>query len=373
MKMFRTALLGLGLIAFYPGSAQQSLQRTLVWSGTTNGTTPAEAGKTPRQTGFSEMKDGAALTFNGAWTDDDRNGLPYFKEIIRLRPGVRAVSAYVREAQYAPMSTAEAAHWPSLAEVGNEPAVYSALAWYRKQPQAVVQVDPFRRNPGTGQLERLTAFRLELVETVGRGGGGRPKAYPETSSLAAGDWFRFTVGKDGVYKVTYEFLHDMGVDMNGLTSDRINIYGSHFGLLPFVNGLPRPTDMLINAIEVVDGGDGNFSAGDYILFYASGAQRWDLTDSLFIHTKNVYTDSASYFIGIDVDPPMRITPAVLSTDPPTRTVTEFNDRQFIDRDLVNLLKSGRTWYGEVFDITTSYSYNFETPYLVPAAPVTLVI
>ena len=364
MKMLRSALLGLAFLQFLAATAQQSLQRTLVWSdGSTNSDgTSSKGGVAP-----------GALTFIGAWTDDSREGLPYFKEVIRLGTGVTSVSAYLRDAQYERMLTTEGARWPALAAVGAEPAVYAALAWHRKQPQAVVHIDPYRRDPVSGQLERLVAFRIELVETVSRGNAGRPKAYPETSRLASGDWFRFTVAKDGVYKITYEQLRDMGADVSGLASDRINVYGSHFGLLPFINSVPRPTDMLINAIEVVDGGDGGFDAGDHILFYASAAQRWELGDSLFRHTKNVYTDSASYFVGIDVDEPMRIQSAVLSTDAATQTVTQFNDRQFINRDLVNLLKSGRTWYGEVFDITTSYSFNFETPNLVSSSPACVVM
>jgi len=372
MKMLRLPLLGLVLLQFHPCLAQRSLQRTLVWSSGTNVITGKGEPGTAKAD-LAQSAGGAPLTFVGAWTDEERNGLPYFKEIFPLGSSAKAVSAYLRDGQYVPMSAAEAARWPALADVGSEPAVYAHLAWHRKQPQVVVHVDPYRRNPGTGQLERLTAFRLELVETLSRGGGIRPKAYPESSLLAGGDWFRFTVAKDGVYKVTYEFLRDMGVEMNGLNSDRINIYGSHFGLLPFQNNVPRPTDLLLNAIEVVDGGDGDFGAGDYLLFFASGAQRWDLADTLFTHTKNVYTDSASFFVGIDADAPMRIQQAALSTDPATSTVTQFNDRQFIERDLVNLLKSGRTWYGEVFDITTTYSFNFETPGLVTAHPATLVV
>ncbi len=363
MKMLRPALFGLALLQFLTSTAQQSLQRTLVWS---NGSAAA-AGVSSKGSVAP-----ATQTFLGAWTDDSRGGLPYFKEFVRLGNGVSAVSVYLRDARYERMSSSESSLWPALAQVGAEPAVYAALAWHRKQPQAVVHVDPYRRDPSTGQLERLIAFRLELVETVSRG-GGQPKAYPETSRLASGDWFRFTVAKDGVYKITYEQLRDMGADVNGLASDRINVYGSHFGLLPFINSVPRPTDMLINSIEVVDGGDGSFDAGDHILFFATAAQRWQLGDSLFTHIKNVYTDSASYFVGIDVDEPMRIQPAVLSTDAATRTVTQFNDRQFINRDLVNLLKSGRTWYGEVFDITTSYSFNFETPNLVASSPACVVM
>ena len=90
-------------------------------------------------------------------------------------------------------------------------------------------------------------------------------------------------------------------------------------------------------------------------------------DELFIHTKNVYSDSACYFIGIDVEPPVRIArPSSLRMRRPN-TVTGFNDRQFIERDLLNLLKSGRTWFGELFDLTTTYTFSFNIPFLEPGS------
>ncbi|MBK9176969.1 MAG: hypothetical protein IPM46_11685 [Flavobacteriales bacterium] len=254
----------------------------------------------------------------------------------------------------------------------SEAQVSAQLAWQRKQPHAIVTIDPFRRNPATGQVEKLETFELHFVTTMGGAAGpGRPKSYPAHSKLLANDWYRITIPKDGVYRVTYDFLRDLGVDVQGLTSERINLYGNHSGMLPFINSVERPTDLIVNAIEVVDGGDGVFGPGDFLLFYGTGAQRWDVSDTLFHHTKNVYSDSASYFIGLDVEPPVRIQPVELSSSSPTHTVTRFNDRHVIDRDLVNLVKSGRTWYGEVFDLTTTYSYIFETPNLVAGAPLIL--
>jgi hypothetical protein len=310
------------------------------------------------------------VPFEGAFIDRERGGLPYLQELIDLPFGVTAFSAFISNASYEPLTPEEVTKWPALDSAGTEPEMHTHLGWYRKRPQALVSIYPFRRNPSTGQLEKLTGYRLDLVETRGgRAGGSR--SYPESSRLATGEWFRFTVLRDGVYRISYEFLRDMGVDVNGMQSDRINIYGNHFGMLPFQNNVDRPTDLILNAIEVFDGGDGVFGPGDYLLCYASGAQRWTLDGEQFVHTKNVYSDSASYFVGIDTDPPKRITPASLTDDPVSSTVTSFNDRQFIERDLVNLIKSGRTFYGETFDQVTSYNFNFETPFLTPGAPATL--
>src|SRR5690606_31786656 len=121
-----------------------------------------------------------------------------------------------------------------------------------------------------------------------------------------------------------------------------------------------------NAILVEDGGDGSFGPGDRVLFYASGALRWERSADgrRFNHVKNFYSDSASYFIGIGTDAPKRIANAALSNGPATDQVTTFNDRQVINRDGVNLIKSGRIMFGEVFDQVTSYNYSFNVPSLV---------
>jgi hypothetical protein len=313
------------------------------------------------------------LAFSRAVLDPERNDLPLFAEVIALPAGTGAARGVISDARFAPLSEAERLAWSDqLERVGSEPRIEVAIGWERKMPFAMVSIEPFRRD-AAGSLEKLLSFTLALQPRGGDGPGSPKTDYPEHSRLASGDWYRFTVAKDGVCKLSYEFLRDLGLPINGLSSDRVNVYGNHQGMLPFINAQLPATDLSPNAVEVVDGGDGVLNPGDYILFYASGPMRWELSNGLFKHVKNTYTDSASYFIGVDVDPPVRVAPVTLSSDAPTRTVTRFNDRQVIDRDLVNLVKSGRTWYGETYDLTTTYSYNFETPGLAAAEPLTLEV
>lgn len=303
--------------------------------------------------------------------DMDRGGLPIWHETVQLPVGTSSISVVLENARYEVVPEALLRSLPALQDLGADPIVNAIVAIQRKMPFGQVTIEPFRRNSSTGQVERLLDFNL-VVQPGRSGVPARPKSYPASSKLVSGNWYRFSVVEDGVYKVRYADLQQMGVDMAGLSSDRINIYGNHFGLLPFENSVERPTDLLVNAIEVVDGGDGNFGPDDHILFYASGAQRWDRNADLFRHTKNAYTDSAVYFVGLDVEPPVRIAQAILSSDPASATVTAFDDRQFIERDLINLLKSGRTWFGETFDLTTSYTFGFNVPFLVSGEQATLV-
>ncbi len=349
--------------------AQRDLSRSLAWPSAG----PEARGRIGEPATKQATQAAEALAFRGAAIDPDRGGLPVHTEVLELQGGVSQATLRLADAQYIGITADERSAWPGLDTIGAEPEVHTHLSWHRKQPHLLITLVPFRRNPANGSIEKLTSFRYELAETFG-GPRGRPKMnYPEHSRLAEGDWFRFTVARDGVYRLTYDFLRSLGLPGSEWASDRINIYGNHHGLLPFVNSVVVPTDLLPNAIEVVDGGDGVFGPGDHLLFYASGPTRWEQASGLFRHTKHVYTDSASYFVGLDADAPVRIQTVAQSSLPATRTITRFNDRQVIDRDLTNLIKSGRTWYGEVYDLVTTYGYSFETPFLVPTEPITLEV
>ena len=298
--------------------------------------------------------------------DGERGDLPYIQEIRGLGAGATGVTAHLSETRYVALSAEELLKLPGLGIPGAEPEVRAIVGIQRKQPMGLVRIYPYRRNATSGVMERLTAYRLDLVEERRAGAGGaKSGVYPDHSKLASGAWYRFSVPQDGVYKLSYQFLQSLGVEVNDLASDRINVYGNHEGLLPYRNSHVPVNDLLCNAIEMVDGGDGQFGPNDHILFYAKGAQDWDYnaTAGRFIHTKNTYSDSASYFIGLDVEEPKRMMAASLSTEGSTDQVTVFSDRQVIDRDLVNLLKSGRTWCGDTYDQTTTYNYNFSVPFL----------
>lgn len=339
---------------------QLELTRTLNW------TTPAGVKNDGGQ--------GALPVLATGEEDLERGGLPVHSEVIPLPLGSRVTGARLADAVYQPVTRAEADAWPFLSALGPEPELLAQIGLMRKQPHLVVSVTPFRRNPATGAAERLVSFRYELIEgATGSNRGGPKMNYPDNSVLASGEWYRFTVARDGVYRITHDFLRALGASTSGINSDRINVFGNHDGLLPFVNSIVVPTDLRPHAIEVVDGGDGVFGPGDHLLFYAKGPTRWSRNEDLYEHTKHVYTDSASYFIGLDIAPPVRIQALAQSTEPPTRTVTRFNDRQVIDRDLVNLIKSGRTWFGEVYDLVTTYNYSFDTPNLVADEPITLEV
>ncbi len=179
--------------------------------------------------------------------------------------------------------------------------------------------------------------------------GNAQRVYADHSMLATGNWVKLGVTQEGIYKIDANSLAGMGLVNGSISSSAIRLFGNGGAMLPESNAVPRPDDLLENAIEVVDGGDGVFNNNDYLIFYAPGPQQWLKDNSIkrFNHQKNLYSDTAFYFISIGGNGKRIATfPALIGT--PNRTVQTYQEHQFYEIDNYNLLNSGKQWYGESF-------------------------
>lgn len=196
------------------------------------------------------------------------------------------------------------------------------------------------------------------------------RQYAPASVLATGNWFKIAVKDAGVYKVDGAFLNTLGVGSN-LSSSSIRLFGNGGAMLGENANAPYTDDLMENAIEVVDGGDGIFNTGDYFLFYAPGSSRW-LKDSLkqgFRYQKNLYSDSAYYYISVGGTGKRIALQQVYNTA--QVAVTEYDERYVFESDLVNLIGSGKEWYGDKFIHAQSRSFSVDWPGLSIQQPVLL--
>lgn len=178
-------------------------------------------------------------------------------------------------------------------------------------------------------------------------------AFAQSSVLHSGDWHRFAIQKDGVYKINYDLLRKTGISPGTIDPRKIRLFGNEGGMLPQPNGSERPEDLTELAIFIKGEDDGVFNADDYILFYGQGPDRvnYDVTRGIFSYENNLYSDANFFFLTIGNENGKRI--ESLQSLPGTfPIVREFDDYVYHEEDLYNVLKSGREWYGERFDITT---------------------
>jgi len=202
------------------------------------------------------------------------------------------------------------------------------------------------------------------------------RTYKPNSVLGSGNWYKIAVKDAGIYKIDVAFLSRLGINTTNLSSGSIRLFGNGGGMLAEPNNISRIDDLEENAILVVDGGDGVLNGGDYILFFANGADTWlkDSVNKRFTHKKNLYSDKAYYYLTVNGTGKRVATSqnALL----PNISITSFDDRLFHELDTVNFLSSGKEWYGEEFANTPGHSlarnFSVSLPNLQSSFPVTII-
>lgn len=195
--------------------------------------------------------------------------------------------------------------------------------------------------------------------------------HKDSSVLAQGRWFKLVITETGIHKVTYNDFIALGIDPATVEVSKIRIFGNGSGILPEMNITPRIDDLREVAIMVRDGGNGRLDQGDDLLFYGEQADKWsfDRQKQYFIHQRNLYSDSTYYFLNINTTNGLRILNDTPPPVNPINIITRYEDYQLHELDSLNLLRSGREWYGEVFDKSKN-SRDFH--FLIPDIDSTLI-
>lgn len=321
----------------------------------------------------AQIKDKPVLipTFSGA-AIDPKSKLPVYS--LRL-PNVNASEFSLKNPVYVPFTAEEVKSLPKD-RIKASPEIKIETGTSNGKIVSIVSFSPIRQNPQTGQLEKLTQFDYTFTDSPlarKERGNTRSRTHKTNSVLSSGSWFKVGVTQTGIYKIDRTYLQNLGVNMNGLDPRRLQVFGNGGGMLPQANSAPRYDDLVENAVMVVGENDGNFDNGDYLLFYGQGPHTWSANAAKtgFNHNLNIYSDTTYYFITVGNTPGRRVTSTTVSPSGSAPTITKFNERAFRETEKVNLLTSGREWYGEEFN---SYTQNLGLSFtefsdLVPNSPI----
>jgi hypothetical protein len=303
----------------------------------------------------------------------NEQGLPQITRYVPLSSAFKSATGTLSNAIYVPLTAAEAEAIKSVI-LPSEIIINCNLAWERKRSVALINLIPLRMNPATGKPEKVVSCTITLsVERNESSQKSTGRTYAAHSVLASGNWYKVSVKQSGICRITYTDLTSMGINPSQIDPRNLRIYGNGGGMLPENNSVNRQDDLAENAIEVVGEADGSFDEGDYILFYVQGPLVWHYNSTIkrFEHTTHLYSDIACYFITADLGPGRRIAPLSNASEEVTDIVNQFDDCALHEENLVNLIKSGRQWLGELFDLQTSYAFNFNFPNIVLGSDVSL--
>jgi len=112
-------------------------------------------------------------------------------------------------------------------------------------------------------------------------------------------------------------------------------------------------DLISLPVRVEDGGDGQLSATEYLYFLGQSPHAWsfDSTANRWLRPNHPYADQQTYFV-TTTEGGSRIQ-TLSPPSGPVKQAIRFQHVAWGESDLVNLVGSGRAWFGEVLDYTLS--------------------
>lgn len=203
--------------------------------------------------------------------------------------------------------------------------------------------------------------------------GAHTLTFAQPSVLSTGSWYKFSTSFEGVFKITHAQLRAAGINPAQLDPRNIQLYTGDTGMLPQANDKARTRDLNEMAILVVGEEDGVFNTDDYILFFGQGPDRYsfDTRRNIFEYENHLFTDKNFYFLTIASRRGKRI--AQRENIPGTfPVISQFDDFAFYESEKYNLIKSGRQWFGEQFDVTTEATVRFSIAGIIESTPLRFV-
>ena len=231
-----------------------------------------------------------------------------------------------------------------------------------------VRINPFRQRGGN--VEKLISATLSVTLIPDSSASRSQTVYATHSAMAFGDWYKIGLSETGVYKLTYNDLSGLGIDVAHVDPRQIRVYHNGGGVLPEMNAVARHDDLVEVPIYVSGEGDGSFDKTDYILFYGGGPVSWsaDTAKTAYVHKQNAYDDYSYAFVVTGLGQGKRISEATSPSATANVVVSQFIDYQVHELDEYNLHRVGRTYYGDKMDLTSTKSFSFGFPNVVTDKP-----
>lgn len=261
----------------------------------------------------------------------------------------------------------------NLKLIPNTPQLYLKNASARDENFIYLEISPIIQE--NGLYKRIKSFTVNYTSQNQNRSLESSQSFRNNNQLANsvlrnGQWYKFYVTESGVYRLSRSFLNSLGVNLNNVNPRNIKIFGNGGRMLPLLNSEDYPIDLTENAIKVIGEEDGRFDNNDYIIFYAEGTKGYSAESDTH---NNIYTNRSYYYVNISPGEGKRIQSASQPEALANIVVNNFDDYQFHEVDDFNLVKLGRRWYGDRFDIVTERNFEFNFPNLVSSEPVNFSI
>lgn len=239
------------------------------------------------------------------------------------------------------------------------------IGYYQKKPRLKLSINPLKVN-GKGGINFIQTVNLSVnfkknAQTLNK--QGEESDWPNQSKLASGDWYKLAIDTTGVFKITHQLLKDLGLNPSNINPKQLQVFGSGGDMLPQSLSKAYPKGLQEVPIHIKGGDDGSFDNGDFILFYGQGPVNWhyDSNSNTYNQQKNYYSNKGFYFLTAKDEKGKRIKKQKSLSGAPY-TTNRFDELYYHEKEqfteINEQIKTGRDWYGEIFDEQSKHSFQF---------------
>ncbi|MBN1180668.1 MAG: type IX secretion system sortase PorU [Bacteroidales bacterium] len=268
------------------------------------------------------------LKFKNAAYSDPQYPIPVYYERIAIGDMEVLPKIKILNYEYEDIPQEQVDIISDISIFGEDIKYKTLLSYIEKKPYLELFFYPFIIEDGN--LKRITDFSFILEQGTERI-SVKKGTYKSSSLLSTGKWYKIKVSDDGIYTLTYTDLENMGFT----NPQNARLYGYGAGMLPELPGHRKYDDLV--EIPLIH-------YNNSIIFYLEGPHKWTYGNNFFYHSMHLYSDYMYYFITTDITSGNSIV-NLSGGGVANQQVTSFDDYDFYEPEYVNLLRSGKEWYG----------------------------
>ncbi len=179
------------------------------------------------------------------------------------------------------------------------------------------------------------------------------KSIRKSSFSGPGDWYKLSLFKDGIYRITTEDLETFGVNITGTDIERIKLYSPYFEgrvMDGKIGAAVKPNRKEIPVWRKDTNSNGKFDAGDEIVFYGKGSSGWEYNQKKehIYYSQNPYSTFSAFWLNVapsGSSPGLEMRSVTSSSIAPDNTITQYDAYLHHEEDLINFLRTGTGFFG----------------------------
>jgi hypothetical protein len=192
-----------------------------------------------------------------------------------------------------------------------------------------------------GQVKILKTFELKQVPVTRKAVQINGYNWQNESVLSSGTWRKISIREKGIYKIPYSKLNEWGFS----NPSEVKVFGAGGMIHP-----ENPGEIIYDDLPQIAVWHGKNNGTDCLFFYAPGPVQWTRSagNGYFEHRTNSYSAKGYLFLTEDAPVAKSVEPLSVPSGEPASSITGFDDFLVYEKEIYNLIHSGKQWFGEKF-------------------------